>query len=212
MSGFLSQTLSKHKDRKRTKKPYHVIRGLRGLILWALLPVLMITVSTVSGHSQLVKSEPEDGQALKQAPEKVIAWFSEELDSGSSELYVLDAQGHQVDNGDGGVDLNDLDHLTMIVTLPPEMPESTYTVHWMAASAEDGDFVEGDFVFDVGLASSQPIPEAGTAPSLWPIAGLIVAVLAGAGVTAAVLVRRRSRQQWEKQLAAQRIHGQVNQT
>lgn len=166
-------------------------RRLRRGALLALVMAMLITVSTVSAHSRLVQSEPANGQALDEPPDKVVAWFSEELDSAASEMLVLDDQGRQVDNGDGGVDLNDLDHLTMIVTLPPELPESTYTVHWVAASAEDGDVVEGDFAFTLGVAFSQSSTSSSVSAS-WLLAGLIVVILAAAGLTTVFIRRRRT--------------------
>jgi len=163
---------------------------------------ILITVSTVSAHSRLVKSEPANGQALDEPPEKVVAWFSEELDSAASEMLVLDDQGRQVDNGDGGVDLNDLDHLTMIVTLPPELPESTYSVHWIAASAADGDVVEGDFAFNVGVASSQSSASSSVL-SPWLLAGLIVVILAVFGLTAVFIRQRQTNKiRQEKRMAS----------
>jgi len=116
----------------------------------ALLILLLqvIFVGNASAHSDLVESQPANGALLENSPERVIATFSEELDSRLSSMFVFDAQETQVDNGDGSVDLNDLDHLSMIVSLP-SLSAGTYTVHWDAFSAEDGDETEGDFAFTI---------------------------------------------------------------
>lgn len=193
MIKFVSQGLFKLQSIERAKGPHR----FRRLMLLVQILIMLLAVSTVSAHSRLVQSEPANGQALEQSPDKVVAWFSEELDSGASEMQVFNAQGRQVDNGDGGVDLNDLDHLSMIATLPSELPESTYTVHWVAASAEDGDVVEGDFAFNVGLASSPSSPS-GSVLTLWPLIGLIVVILAVAGGTAVFIRRRRTIRQEER--------------
>lgn len=103
-----------------------------------------------AAHAILVKSEPADGAILNRPPERVIAWFSQELDTGSSSLRLLDAAGRQVDNGDGGVDLNDPDHTSMIVTLPATLPGGRYTAHWTVVSMDDGDATEGEFQIAIG--------------------------------------------------------------
>ncbi len=61
------------------------------------------------------KSEPADGAALPQPPDKVTVWFPEEVLAETSSLKVFDAQGRQVDQGKGGVDLTDASHQVMVV-------------------------------------------------------------------------------------------------
>lgn len=124
---------------------------LRALLLLALLLLLSLQtvfVGVASAHSSLISSEPANGSLLEESPERVLATFSEELDSGNSIIRVFDEEGTQVDNGDGGVDLDDLDHLSMVVTLP-SLPAGAYTVRWQALSADDGDDSEGAFTFTI---------------------------------------------------------------
>jgi len=118
-----------------------------GTILLVLLLVGMVTA--VSAHDAVViKSTPANGEVLAKAPTDVTAWFEEELISGESSMSVFNTQGVQVDNGDGGVDLNDPDHASMIVTLPL-LPDGSYTVQWHAALL-DGDASDGAFAFAIG--------------------------------------------------------------
>jgi methionine-rich copper-binding protein CopC len=124
--------------------------GLVVLALILLSSVMQIAIS--SAHSLLVKSSPEHGAELAQSPQQVTAWFSQELDSKLSTLQVFDADGRQVDNGDGGVDLYDPDHASLIVTLPPGLPNGIYVARWSVVSIEDGDASEGEFTFGVGEA------------------------------------------------------------
>jgi hypothetical protein len=122
---------------------------------------------------------------LDESPPEVIAWFAEELVSGESSITVFNTQGNQVDNGDGGVDLNDLDHASMIVTLP-SLPDGSYTVQWHAVLL-DGDATDGAFAFAVGEGQTVIQPAVSTAPDdnqtgLWPglfaaAAGLILVLL-----------------------------------
>lgn len=131
-----------------------ILLAMVGLLTWIPFPI--------SAHSEVVSSEPEDGQVLAQSPSQVKALFSEELETQTSTLLVIDSGGNQVDNGDGGADLNNLEHKTMLVSLPPSLPNGTYTVQWTSVSAEDGDAEQGEFTFIVGSAargdesSSQP--------------------------------------------------------
>jgi methionine-rich copper-binding protein CopC len=140
----------------------------------------------------LVKSQPEDGAVLAQSPEQLVAWFSEELETHSSTLQVLDAAGRQVDNGDSGVDLNDPNHASLIVTLPASLPAGEYTAHWAVISAADGDATEGEFTFSVGQAAAAKTQAAAaqTTPGLaaawspiWIVAGLAALLLLGLGLT-----------------------------
>jgi len=151
-------------------------------LIWVIFFCLMFMhTSTAAAHSEMVKSEPQDGESLDQSPAQVTAWFSEELDSGSSTLRVFDSQNNQVDNSDGGVDLNDLDHLSMVVSLPP-LQAGTYSVHWVSVSAEDGDEEEGDFSFIVsGRAASREssTPLANGFPTWLVGGGIILLVFIG---------------------------------
>jgi len=170
---------------------------LRWLLPLAVVPVMMFAVTVASSHALMVKSEPESGQSLEQSPQQVVAWFSQELDSRLSSMRVVDDQGRQIDNGDGGIDLNDLSHLSMIVTLPADMPESTYKVLWTVVSAEDGDPSEGEFTFQVGQGAavrepaSQPAAEGSVSP-LFLGAVVLAIVIVAAGVALAGLRRKAS--------------------
>ncbi len=123
------------------------MRYFVGLLLVILVLAGMVT-AVFAHDAAIVKSIPANGEVLAESPPKVTAWFEEELVSSESTLSVFDTTGTQVDNGDGGVDLNDPDHASMIVTLPP-LPDGAYTVQWRAALL-DGDATNGAFSFAVG--------------------------------------------------------------
>lgn len=164
-------------------------RGILSLFLAFLIP-LMVTATIASAHAVLVKSEPENGAALEQPPQQVIAWFGQELESRSSSIQVFNTDGRQIDNGDGGVDLYDPDHTSMIATLPDNLSNGTYTAHWSVVSVEDGDSEEGEFYFGVGETPSTPAQTtaAQTASSNdingWPMGELILSI----GILALVVV------------------------
>jgi len=133
-----------------------IIRHSQRNVTLLVLLLLAVTVSTTAAHSvELIRSEPVDGQVLDQSPPQVTAWFNEEMQTGVSTLQVFNANGEQVDNGDGGVDLNDPDHASMIVTLPP-LPDGAYFVRWHIVLL-DGDPTDGDFTFFVGEKTDAPV-------------------------------------------------------
>ena len=145
------------------------------IMIWVLFMALVfMQISSVKAHSSVVRSEPQSGEVLDKSPAKVTAWFSEELDFEFSTMRVFDSQSNQVDKGDGGVDLNDLDHISLIVSLPP-LASGTYKVAWTAVSAEDGDPTRGDFTFSVSgenaVNGSTSPSESGYSP--WVIYGAI---------------------------------------
>jgi cell division septation protein DedD len=77
----------------------------------------------------------------------------------------LNASGAQVDNKDGAIDLDDLDHKTYVLTLP-ELPPGTYTVEWASLSDEDGENDEGSFSFTIqGQAQPTAAPASTAAPA-----------------------------------------------
>jgi len=138
---------------------------LRSSRLWWLVcaAFLLLLVggggTAVFAHDAVIeRSSPANGEVLPEAPTQVVAWFAEELVSGESSLAVFDAQGQQRDNGDGGVDLNDPDHASMIVTLPP-LPDGSYTVQWRAVLL-DGDASSGAFAFAIGENQTVALPAA----------------------------------------------------
>jgi LPXTG-motif cell wall-anchored protein len=113
--------------------------------------LLTFAVTAVLAHAvELLESIPANGDLLAESPPTVMARFSEELVSSESSMIVVNAQGVQVDNGDGGVDLNDPEHAAMIVSLPP-LPDGVYTVEWHATLL-DGDVTDDAFAFTVGEA------------------------------------------------------------
>jgi len=111
----------------------------------------------------LIRSIPAVDERLAESPPQVTLWFSDELVTRESTLKVFNEDGQQVDSGDGYVDLNDPDHASMIVILPP-LPEGVYTVRWRAVSIDDGDVAEDEFDFIIGNAT----PRLNSTPTIAP--------------------------------------------
>ena len=117
------------------------------VVAFVLLAVLVVTTAA-SAHAKLVRAEPAPGNTVKIAPRVVRAVFNDELDPKGSTVTVVDSRGRRVDDGKGGVDLNDLDRKTMVVTLRAIGP-GTYTVRWKVTSADDQYVASGSFRFTV---------------------------------------------------------------
>ncbi|MDR7481686.1 MAG: copper resistance protein CopC [Armatimonadota bacterium] len=114
-----------------------------------------------AAHAKLQRAAPAPGAMMREAPRVVRVWFvlapGEDLDAARSRLVVIDSRGRRVDDGKGGVDLDDLDRRSMIARLHPLAP-GTYTVQWTAVSAPDGDVARGAFRFTVAAAGGAALP------------------------------------------------------
>jgi copper transport protein len=124
----------------------------RNLLLTALTTAIMLSGLPASqpaaAHAKLVRADPPPRSVVKVAPKVVRVWFNDELDPILSWIIVWGAAGRRVDDGKGGVDLNDLSRKSMVVRLRHLVP-GTYTVRWQAVSADDLAGVSGAFQFTV---------------------------------------------------------------
>lgn len=129
------------------RKPLHRIAtaGMAAVLV-------ALSAGAALAHAKLLRAQPAPGAKVTIAPTLVRAWFKlsagEELDASRSLLSISNAAGKRVDDGKGGVDLKDLDRLTMIARLKPLNP-GTYTVKWKAVSDPDGAVARGSFTFTV---------------------------------------------------------------
>jgi methionine-rich copper-binding protein CopC len=109
----------------------------------------MLVAAAAWGHAKLLRAVPAPGSTIARTPAVVRLLFNEELDTKRSGLSVWNTRGQRVDDGRGGVDLNDLDRKSMKVVLKP-IPPGRYTVRWRAVSADDLFVSTGSFTFSVG--------------------------------------------------------------
>lgn len=127
----------------------------------ALVLALGIASSVKAHEIEVEHSDPPADSVLERSPEFVSIWFSDEIQSDGSTLEVFNVEGEQIDNQDGGVDLDDPAHASMRVSLP-QLPVGAYTVRWHAVLL-DGDESDGEFGFFVGTfaeATEQASPSA----------------------------------------------------
>lgn len=117
---------------------------------------VLVWQASAAGHAKLLRAEPAPGSTVTAAPKLVRLVFTlspnEELDVRRSTVSVWDGNNRRVDDGKGGVDLDDLDRRTMIAKLKPIRP-GTYTVRWRAVSSPDLDVARGSYKFTFAAAS-----------------------------------------------------------
>ncbi len=117
-------------------------------LLVFLCSVVMITA--VSAHAaQLVESSPGNGDILEETPSEIFARFDEEIVYPDSWIKVYNSSGEQVDEGDGGVDLNNSERDSLIIYISLPLPDDVYTVEWHVMLL-DGDVTEDAFTFTIG--------------------------------------------------------------
>ncbi len=118
------------------------------LLAVGLMAAVLGSVPDAAAHAKLVRAEPAPGSTVKTPPRVVRVVFDDELDPKTSTLAVTDQRGRRVDDGKGGVDLDDLDRKTMLARLRP-IGSGAYTVRWKAVSADDQYVAQGTFRFTV---------------------------------------------------------------
>jgi LPXTG-motif cell wall-anchored protein len=147
-----------------------VNRTISGAAGAAFLAMLM-SVSTVAAHAELVSSDPADGETIE-TPFTLTATFSEEFasDTERSFIRVQDAGGDIVASGGQSPD----DATMMTVELPALEP-GEYTVRWQTTTEDDNGVERGTFTFNVAAAATAaptatPIPTRTTGASTPPVA------------------------------------------
>lgn len=190
-----------------TSLPGHQRKYKMAGALTALL-LLYLVMPALAHDVILLVSDPANGSIIATAPAQITAVFNEEITTDDTFLRVYNAENVQVDNGDGGVDLGDPNHSSMIVSLP-QLPEGAYLVRWRVVLI-DSDPTEGQFNFFVGdelaaaAAQFSPIPpeemitfstedlaNQGIANTTWIAVG-VVATLVVVGAVAFFALRRPS--------------------
>lgn len=90
------------------------------------LLLILGSVPAVYAHAKLIRSQPAANATLKQAPNAVELWFSEELESKFSTIVVTDQSGKHVDKNDVSLAEGNKKLQISLEDLPP----GTYTVDW----------------------------------------------------------------------------------
>jgi methionine-rich copper-binding protein CopC len=116
------------------------------IMLFAASVLSLAMAGTAFAHPHIVRATPAAGGTVAMPPNEVTIRFNEKLEPAFSSFVVRDAEGKQVDKGDGALDKKD--HQLLRASLPPLSP-GVYKVEWRAVGT-DTHKVNGDFTFTVG--------------------------------------------------------------
>jgi copper resistance protein C len=120
-----------------------MLKATRVLVM--ITSLLCIFPVPLRAHASLDRSDPKVGTTLKSSPETIRIWFDCDIESGSSQIVVRNAENKIVDKGDSRVDAADPKLLQVSV---PVLPPGRYRVIWSVA-VRDGHRSNGDFTFKV---------------------------------------------------------------
>ncbi|HUG49189.1 MAG TPA: copper resistance protein CopC [Candidatus Limnocylindria bacterium] len=134
-------------------------RSPRALVLACLLSVAL--AGAVSGHAELIESDPADGETIE-TPATLTATFSTELDADPqrSRIIVRDAAGAEVARGF----VTTGDPTTMAVELPA-LPAGQYAALWQAYDPSDDHIERGTITFSVAEPAPSHTPSPTPAPT-----------------------------------------------
>ena len=108
-----------------------------------------VASGTAFAHAELTSSNPANQAILAEKPPEILLTFSEDIDSVSDSIRLVDAEGKPVPLGpidqSQGAD-------TLRAPVPATIAEGTYIVGWQAISA-DSHKIRGAFTFTVGAAT-----------------------------------------------------------
>ncbi|MDR7556091.1 MAG: copper resistance protein CopC [Armatimonadota bacterium] len=137
---------------RNDRRVWSVLAAAVAVLLWP---------GHAAGHAKLLRADPQPGSTVTAPPAHVRLVFAlspgEELDVQRSRISVWSSAGRRVDDGKGGVDLDDLDRRTLVARLLAIGP-GTYTVRWQAVSAPDLGVAQGTYTFTVAAAGARALP------------------------------------------------------
>lgn len=112
----------------------------------ATLIVVLAPATSVSAHSELLRSEPAASSVLTESPTEIVLYFDESIEPVFASVHILDSTGLIVLDSDPHRD--SADH-SIIRTSLPAFGDGTYVVVWRVTAA-DGHPVQGAFPFYIG--------------------------------------------------------------
>jgi copper transport protein len=136
--------------------PSSLWRGAPVAALVFLLGVMFITPADTSAHAFLDRSDPEANMVLPGVPDSVRLWFTEPLEVQYSRIDLYDANGNLVDTDDSFISPDD--PYLMILPLPADLPNGTYSAQWRNVSTADGHPEQGYVPFTIGTQADVVIP------------------------------------------------------
>lgn len=125
-----------------------------GIVVFALL--LAPNLPNSFAHPITIRSTPQAFQSVAKPPSEVDVYFSEPIELKYSKISVIGPDGSTVDRKDPH-NVNG-DTSSLAVSLPPGLPDGTYTVSTKVLSAADGHVVDDAFTFGVGASAKAGHP------------------------------------------------------
>ncbi|MBI3242992.1 MAG: copper resistance protein CopC [Chloroflexi bacterium] len=104
--------------------------------------------TTTFAHGVIDQAEPPVGGAAPVSPARVQVWFTEPIEPRFSALEVYAA------GASSRIDLGDIQlegDRSLFVSLPPGLPQGSYTVLWRVFTLSDGHTTSGSYSFGVGV-------------------------------------------------------------
>lgn len=135
---------------------------------WALLTALLLALAAATpaaAHTELLSTDPANGQNLSEPPERIVLRFGAELLPAGAQLRAVDQSGAQVELGPVQVRTT-----TMSADWPAAAADGTYQVAYRAV-AHDGHPLQGSFSFQVSRgspAAQSPSPAGAVSPTAGP--------------------------------------------
>ncbi|MCW2651363.1 MAG: copper resistance protein CopC [Mycobacterium sp.] len=169
--------------------PTWLVNALLRWLAAGVLAVLMLIgagAGIAQAHPTLLVTDPATETAVASSPEAITLLFNEPVTIGDRAIVLLDQAGREVPT-------RPATHLRegRAVTTRSAQPlaPGTYTVRWRATGS-DGDQVEQEFRFAVGVALSGSAAGAGSPPA-WGEAALRWLLFAGLAIAAGGLIAQR---------------------
>lgn len=144
-----------------------IVRSVLTLVFASAILLSLVPIGA-SAHANLDTSDPAPNAIVPEAPASVTMTFTEPLERTYSKAELYDQDGNLVDGT--SIEAGDNDS-AMVLELPPDLPNGTYTVLWRTLSTADGHTAQNYFAFTIGTeadvtATTGPAEEE-TGPPLW---------------------------------------------
>ena len=161
---------------------------------------MLLGVTTASGHSQLVSSDPADGSVLSAPPTQLVLTFNEALLKEAVDVAIANAAGDVV-SGDVATVVGAI----ATIPWPDYLPPDNYSVSYRVVS-DDGHPITGSIGFSYTSNSNStsaaspevtPVATPEVSPTSEPATGfpigLVGLILALAATITVIILARRTR-------------------
>ncbi|HYI15032.1 MAG TPA: copper resistance protein CopC [Thermomicrobiales bacterium] len=126
-----------------------------------LIPLLVIVFGLLAilperadAHAFLERSDPSENRVLPEAPAEVSLLFTEPLEPDFSSAELYDATGTLIPTEPSRIG----EPNQLLLTLPTDLPNGTYTVQWRNVSSVDGHPQQGFVPFTIGSQADVVTP------------------------------------------------------